>query len=139
EIPKSAIIGAVRFDRRWSDYRKQPVKPGVYTIRFMLQPENGDHQGTAPYPEFGVLVGAALDTSPAPLELEKLSDVSGKSIGTSHAAVFLLFPNAKPAAAPELVAKDAKHVVLNVKGNVSAGGKSAGSLGIGLTLVGSSE
>jgi hypothetical protein len=139
EIAPTTILGAVRFDRRWSDYRKQPIKPGVYTLRFALQPESGDHQGTAPYPEFCVLVAAERDTNADVIALEKLNKISSDSIGTTHAAVFLLFPNNKPVAAPQVVAKDAKHVVLNMKGSLTADGKPAGSLGIGLTLIGHSE
>ena len=42
------------------------MKPGVYTLRFALQPQNGDHLGVSPNREFaGVPVG--LVTTPDPL------------------------------------------------------------------------
>ncbi len=37
-IPQGALVGAIKFDAAGADYRGQPIKPGVYTLRFMLQP-----------------------------------------------------------------------------------------------------
>src|SRR5262245_37750433 len=45
-VEESTIVGAVQFPETWGDYRKQKIKPGVYTLRLGLQPTDGDHQGT---------------------------------------------------------------------------------------------
>jgi hypothetical protein len=140
EVPQTTILGAVRFDKGWSDYRQQKVKAGVYTIRLGFQPQDGDHMGTAPFPEFGVLIAAAKDTSAGPMEVKKMQEQSAASIGTSHPAVCLLYPNDKPGAAPQLVTKPGDQVVLDTRAEVSVGGKATGgALGIGLTLVGHAD
>jgi hypothetical protein len=138
EVPQTTVLGAVRFDKGWSDYRKQKVKAGVYTIRLAFQPQDGDHMGTAPYSEFGLLVAANEDKSAATMEPKKLQELSAASIGTSHPAVLLLFPNVKPGAAPRLEVKNNNHVVLNTRHSVRTK-EATGVLGLGLTLVGHSE
>src|SRR5262245_61004157 len=49
EVQQGAILGVIRVAQQMGDYRKQKIKPGVYTIRLALQPMDGDHMGTAPY------------------------------------------------------------------------------------------
>ena len=69
-IPQGALLGALRFPGRGSDRRGQNIKPGVYTLRYSLQPVNGDHQGVAPQRDFFVLTkmssrAIAMEASPA--------------------------------------------------------------------------
>ena len=35
--------------------------PGVYTMRYGLQPEDGNHLGTSPHPYFAILIPAERD------------------------------------------------------------------------------
>jgi hypothetical protein len=140
ELKETTVLGAVRFDQPWTDYRKQKIKPGVYTLRLGFQPQDGDHMGTAPYQEFCLLVSADRDRKPDLLPVKDLQELSTKSIGTSHPAVLLLFPNEKPKDMPQLVGKDNDHWVLNTKEDVTVGGKKVpAGLGIGLTLIGHAE
>jgi len=46
EVPETTLLGAVKIEQPITDYRKQKIKPGVYTLRFGIQPMDGDHQGT---------------------------------------------------------------------------------------------
>src|SRR6516164_3890258 len=64
DLKETSLVGAVQFHQGWTDYRKQKIKAGVYTLRLGFQPQDGDHMGTAPYPEFCLLVPAAADTKP---------------------------------------------------------------------------
>src|SRR5207253_1684625 len=52
DLEETTVLGVVRFNQPVTDYRKQRIKPGLYTLRFALQPQDGDHMGTAPYNEF---------------------------------------------------------------------------------------
>ena len=138
QFPETTLFGAIRVVKAMTDYRKQKIKPGVYTLRLGLQPMDGDHMGTAPNREFCLLAPAAEDKNPGPLGSQKeLEELSTKASGTSHPAVFLLFPNEKPAAAPQLVDKGNGQWVVNARGEAKAGGQTA-ALGIGLTVVGHS-
>ncbi len=137
ELEESTVLGAMRVDQMATDYRKQKVKPGVYTLRLGFQPMDGDHMGTAPYSEFCLLVPAKLDEKPNIIDAKELRELSAKAIGGSHPGVFLLFPIDKPEDAPKLVDKGNNHWVLSVKEPVTVGGQKVGGvLGIGLTLVG---
>jgi hypothetical protein len=140
EVPQTTVLGAVRVKEALSDYRKQKIKAGVYTLRLAYQPMDGDHMGTAPFGEFVLLVPADADEGKDTLEPETLHDYSKKASGSGHPAVFLLHPVAAKDLnkAPKLEKKPGDHWVLSVTRDVDAGGKKA-VIGIGLTLVGTSS
>ena len=137
EVEEGTLFGAIRFDRLMTDYRKQKIMPGVYTLRLGYQPMDGDHMGTSPHSEFFLLVPAALDAMPAAPEAKELRELSAKAVKTSHPGILMLFPNIKPENAPQLVSKENNHWVLNYKATISVGGTKT-TLGVGLTLVGHS-
>jgi len=87
-IPQGALVGALRFPGRGADRRGQNIKPGVYTLRYALQPVNGDHQGVAPQRDFLLMVPAADDPGPdAKPGFDDLVKLSSKASGTPHPAV----------------------------------------------------
>src|SRR6266545_1282756 len=135
ELKETSVLGAVRFHQAWTDYRKQKVKPGVYTLRLAFQPEDGDHAGSSMFKEFCLLVAADKDIKPEAVEPKAAHEMSMKSIDTGHPAVFMLFPVPKAPAAPQLEAKENNHWVLNARENVLVNGQK-GVIGVGLTLVG---
>jgi hypothetical protein len=136
-IEESTVVGAVKFPAEWTDYRKQKIKPGVYTLRLAVQPSDGDHMGTAPYNDFCLICPAALDTKPELLEVEKLHELSAKTIGRKHPGMMLLFPNKSSADAPAVEAKPKEHWVLNYRVPVSAAGEKT-VLGFSLVVIGQS-
>jgi hypothetical protein len=137
DLDEGTLLGAIRCVQPLADYRKQKIKPGIYTLRLGFQPMNGDHMGTAPYPEFCIVTPAGEDKKPDTMDPKELFELSTKATMTSHPGIFLLFPNEKPKDKPELVAKEQDHWVLNLKEEVSAGGIKA-PLGFALTLIGHS-
>ncbi|MER3415594.1 MAG: hypothetical protein C4297_05205 [Gemmataceae bacterium] len=138
EIPQTTLLGAVRYAQVGRDYRGQKIKPGVYTLRFALQPQDGDHMGTAPNPEFCLLVAADKDVGPELLDVKKLHELSASSMGGNHPGVLLLMCDSKPQAQPHLAEKQDEHWVLEIQLKADAHGKGA-VLGIGLTVVGKSS
>lgn len=103
QIPEGALVGVVKFDAQGADYRNQPIKPGVYTLRFGLQPVNGDHQGVSPYRDFLLAVPASLDTSTAAIPPKTLYELSKKASGTGHPSVWSLVPaDTAPATLPAI-------------------------------------
>lgn len=137
ELQQTSLLGAIRFAQDAQDYRKQDVKPGVYTLRIAHQPMDGDHMGTAPHQEFCLLVAANLDDKPEVMEPKKLHDISAKSLEGGHPAAFLLFPNNKPDTAPKVADQGMGHWVLRHVIQLEVNGKKV-PLGIGLNLVGHS-
>jgi hypothetical protein len=136
EIAESTVLGALRVYRDFTDYRKQKIAPGVYTLRLAFQPPTDDHTGSAPYTEFCLACPAGEDKKADLLEPKALQELSIKSTG-KHPAVFLLFPGKNLAADPKLVAKGDSHWVLMVRLDAAAGDAKA-ALAVGLTLVGAS-
>ena len=87
-IPQGALLAVVRFPAAGADRRGQPIKPGVYTLRYSMYPVNGDHQGVAPQRDFGLLTPIADDKDPAATPaFEPLVGMSRKASGTPHPAV----------------------------------------------------
>jgi len=87
-IPVGTLLGVVKLEGKGEDRRGQSLKPGVYTIRYVLMPSNGDHLGAAPQRDFAALIPAAddKDASATP-DLEGTVKMSTKASGTAHPAV----------------------------------------------------
>jgi hypothetical protein len=134
-LKETTLLGAIQFPQESRDYRKQKIKAGVYTLRLGFQPMDGDHMGTAPNPEFCLLVPADEDKDPANVTAKHLHEMSQKASGTSHPAVLLLYPNESPKDDPKLTSKEAGTWVLERRQPVLAGDQKA-VIGLGLTLVG---
>jgi hypothetical protein len=135
QLEETTLVGAVQFPDTFIDYRKQKIKPGVYTLRLGIQPEDGDHQGTAPYNEFCLLTPASADTSPGVMEAKELHKQSIKSTTRKHPGIMLLFPNKTAAEKPAIEAKPKDHFVLSFRVPATAGGEK-GYLGFSLVVVG---
>jgi hypothetical protein len=91
-IPHGTLLGAIRFPTQGADRRGQAIKPGVYTLRYSLQPLNGDHLGVSPQRDFLVLVPAGddKDLNAAP-NFDALMAMSRKASGTPHPAVLSMW------------------------------------------------
>ena len=86
-IPEGAFLGVLEFPQRGSDFREQAVPPGVYTLRFGLHPEDGNHMGVAPSRDFALLSPVDKD-----LDLAKNYDFDGivelsADVGNPHPTV----------------------------------------------------
>ena len=91
-LPQGLLVGAIRFPGQGADRRGQPIKPGVYTLRYSLIPVNGDHQGASPQRDFVLMVPAADDKDPsAAPNFDALVAMSRKASGTPHPAVLSIW------------------------------------------------
>ncbi len=112
-IPEGAFLGVVEFPDRGSDFREQAVPPGLYTIRFGLHPEDGNHMGVAPSRDFALLAPVAKD-----LEVAKNYDFDSAvqlsaDVGNPHPTVARLeLPEAD--AGPNLWENDYEHWILDI-------------------------
>jgi hypothetical protein len=91
-LAEGELIGALRFPAEGHDYRDQPITAGIYTLRYGLQPVNGDHLGVSPYRDFALLIAAQKDITVAALTGKKLEDLSADAAGSNHPAVLMLLP-----------------------------------------------
>jgi hypothetical protein len=84
------VVGVLQFASEGHDYRDQPIAKGVYTMRYGLQPVNGDHLGVSTYRDYSLILPAAKDRALVLPARKQLEERSAESAGTSHPAVFLL-------------------------------------------------
>jgi hypothetical protein len=132
EFIRGEFYGIVSFPNGTGDYRGQKIAAGTYTLRYELLPEDGNHLGVAPNPDFFLLVPVASDPDPtAKLEYAALVHLSSKSAGVSHPAPFALVT---PAAKPIDVNEDQGHTIAYFPIPTTAG-----SINIGMILSGGSD
>src|SRR5713226_1110178 len=62
-LRETTLLGAAAVGNGQRDYNDNEIAAGVYTLRFGLQPQDGDHLGTADYPYFAVLIPAKNDNA----------------------------------------------------------------------------
>jgi len=133
------LLGAIRFISEGHDYRDQAIPPGVYTLRYGLQPVNGDHLGVSPFRDYALLLPAAKDDSLPPLARKALETKSAESAGSSHPAIlFLLAATGDAKSSPAMARDEAKNTwaaVLNLPLSVK-GESSPVNLPVQLVVVG---
>jgi len=137
------LIGVIRFPAtsKPNDFRGQDLKPGTYTLRYGLQPDDGNHLGTSDIRDF--LVGCPPDKDSSPKRIEDIKDLfklSAGASGSTHPAIFLLTaPPDKPFEQASVVADDEKHLLIL---QTMASGKDADqkvSIPLSVVTVGKSE
>ena len=84
------LMGVVSFRRRGKEFRDQTISKGWYTLRFGLQPVDGNHEGTSPTRDFLLLVDPSEDELPEPWDAEDLHKASANAAGSSHPAMMCL-------------------------------------------------
>jgi len=135
-VPDGALVGAVRLAKAMTDIRGLSLKPGVYTLRFALQPQDGDHTGVSPFREFLLLAPAAEDLSPDAVGQKEAIKLSKKSTGRSHPSALSLDPPAATGEPGTVVTNDAGHKAVVFRVPRAGGGA---PLTFGLILDGTIE
>jgi len=135
EIPEGTLVGVLEFPAKFIDYRKQELPAGVYTLRFAIQPDIGDHTGTSPNPEFCLLCPASDDRVVEEIEKKKLIELSSKVNEGRHPAVLLLWPNNGSDVAVKVLDKGNGVLVATIVRPVIAGDLKT-TLGFAVTIAG---
>ena len=135
EIPEGTLVGALEFPAEFTDYRKQKLPAGVYTLRFAVQPDIGDHTNTTPHPEFCLICPAGEDQSADDVEKMKLIELSSKVNEGRHPAVLLLWPHHAKDDAVKVSDKGDGVWVATTRRAVAAGELKA-TLGFAVTVAG---
>lgn len=139
-VPPGALIGAMQIDAPLPDIRGGPIPPGVYTLRFAMQPQDGDHMGVSPYRQFLVVAPAAEDRTPDPVGHDRAVELGKKTQKRSHPAVLSIDPPAADASAgPAVIKTEDGHTAAVVGVDCTRDGAPAGKLAFGVVLVGRIE
>ena len=119
DLANGQFVGVVTFPKGNADYRGQAIPAGTYTLRYQYIPQDANHMGVSPNPDFLLASPLASDTAPSDnLPLKRLVALSAKTTGTQHPAVIAL----APAGTPGSVTKDDQGMtVLTVEVPTAAG------------------
>src|SRR5437870_1347255 len=122
-IKQATLLGAVAISRDQRDYRDDELAAGVYTMRFALQPQDGNHLGTAEFNYFAVLVPAKLDPRPEGIsDYKPLVKASSKETATDHPVILSLRPaSSAEGELPKLNDPSPEHKSVRVKLPAKAG------------------
>jgi hypothetical protein len=136
-VESGTLVGAMRVTGAFKEIRGKVVPPGVYTLRYGLQPQNGDHLGISTFREFLVLSPAAVDSDPKVLGFDGVVALSKQVIGTSHPAGLSIDPP-EDAAGTVLSSykNDSGHEGIVFEVPRDQGGKPAGTVKFGLIVSG---
>lgn len=128
KIPEITLLGAAQVqDVENLDFREDEVLPGVYTMRFGMQPEDGNHLGTSPYPFFAILIPSERDEELGGIaDHDDMVDRSMEDTAGVHPYILAMQPLPEDAPGVAEVAEgehDWQYVVIEVPGK--ADGKDA--------------
>lgn len=112
QVPEGSLVGVVQASGDWSEIRGYPIRPGTYTLRFALQPQNGDHLGISPYREFLLIAPAADDRDPGPVGHDGAVDLAKKASHRAHPASLSIDPPAAPITPLTVTSSEAGHDVV---------------------------
>ena len=124
ELTNGEFVGVVTFSQPMTDYRGQNIPAGTYTLRYQMLPQDGNHLGVAPNPDFLLVSPAAADSRPEQIyPYRKLVALSARSAGGNHPAVM-----AMESAADEVNVAKTDHgtVVFSMAVPVSSGAEKFG-------------
>jgi hypothetical protein len=138
-VEEGTLVGAVRVPTDFRDLRGRIIKPGTYTLRYGIQPQDGDHLGISPFREFLLLSPAGIDKDVPPLGHDDTIEISKRTIGGSHPAVWSIDPPTADQAVLSLHKTDLGHDAVILEVPVQRDGTAAGTLKFGLVLVGRIE
>ncbi len=139
DVADGALVGAIAVGAEWTDIRGFVVKPGVYTLRYALQPANGDHMGVSPFREFLLVCPADLDTTADPLGDDGAVTLAKRTVHRAHPSALSLDPPSTTKPPLTAVSDDLglEGVVLAVP--TTFDGKDTGTITFGLILHGTIE
>lgn len=130
------LVGALHFPKAGSDFRGQAIKPGYYTLRYALNPQDGNHMGVNPTRDFALLSPAAQDTQvDNVLSFADLVKLSKQASGTNHPAILEMDPAGSGAAA-SVIQDSQGYTVLQVQAQGKTAAGQAQPLNLAIVVVG---
>ena len=125
-LAESALVAVITFPKTSTDFRKQSIKAGSYTLRYAVHPQDGNHIGISPIRDFLLLVPVAADQDPsAKYKFEDLTALSKKTSGTNHPSPMSLVSPDGISQWPSLFEDENSHLVFAVKVKTGPSAESA--------------
>jgi len=129
-LAPSTFFGVIVFGKNTRDCRGNTIPGGTYGLRYELQPNDGDHLGISPTPDFLLLVPVAADPNPAQVySFDQLVHLSEQVTGKKHPAPLNLMP-ADTTQFPSVMTDSEERTILFFKVKT----QSSGDLAFGLVV-----
>lgn len=140
-LSEGTLVGVLHLPQGGSDFRGQPIPPGIYTLRYERIPEDGNHLGAAPQSHFLLLCPGGSDSAlDAALDFDSLMTLSRQTTGTNHPAPLMLLPVPDRAAFPAIEGNDLGHIALRAQSlGKPSDSASTKDFALALVLVGKAE
>ena len=117
-IGETTLVGVMVVNEgAFRDYKDNEIPKGIYTARFGLQPQDGDHLGTAEFNYFLVLISTDIDKELGGFNQYKpMVKASGKLTSSGHPVVVSLrpAPSSEPGT-PKLTEPITEHKAIRLK------------------------
>jgi hypothetical protein len=91
-IKEGTVLGAVKVNGERRDFRDEELPPGIYVMRYGIQPEDGNHQGVAPTRTFALLIDAKTEKKLDPVPHDELVKIAATINAAKHPSNFNLQP-----------------------------------------------
>jgi hypothetical protein len=106
-LEPGGVVGLVRIDSPWGDYRKQTIPPGLYSLRYGIQPADGDHTGVTYFRDFLMMLPVADDKFESGSQaMEAIVEAAKASAETEHPGVMGLYQIYDPVAETQVMSND---------------------------------
>ena len=121
-IPQASLLGVIAATEEKRDYRDDELYQGVYTMRFVLKPQDGNHLGTSEFPYFVALVPAKLDKAVKQItNYDQLTEASSEDTASGHPMIMSLRPvKSDSGTFPQLAEPAHEHKSVRVKAGAKA-------------------
>jgi len=113
-LPEGVFLGVIIFKQKSTNCRGNTIFPGIYTMRYILIPEDDFHIGIAPHKDFMMLFTAKVDKGESTIESGKIIAMALKSAQHPH-NLALVPVEKKPKKMPVFKIDDANNLVLYIK------------------------
>jgi hypothetical protein len=114
-LAEGTLVGVVRLHQEWRDYKNNKIAAGLYTLRYGIQPSDGNHMGVAQYRDYAMLLLAGDDTAlDASLSHDEWVSKSYRSTKKLHPGLMALFPLYEDIAEPEIMKNEIDQWTLGV-------------------------
>jgi hypothetical protein len=133
-LAEGTLVGAVTLSAPYPDDRGQMVPTGIYTLRYVVEPQTSDRSGVTPAATVLVLVPVADDDKTDPLGHDDAVSLASRTPGTSNPPAWRVDPSSGQAGSTQTAGGGPTAV--NVALPASRDGMDVGTLTFGLVLGG---
>ncbi len=140
KLPEGTVLGVVKYHAKGYDFRDNKIPEGVYTIRYGVQPADGDHLGVSETRDFVLLSPIKEDKKPDALGYDDLVKLAAKSTRGKHPPILYLI-NTSDAEAKDLprLVEDADKETWTFDCAIPNKKEDAKPIRLGIVIVGHSE